>query len=138
MGVGGEYRLETKYGRIPLRAWFRFDQLPQPQSISVTSSNVGYNGLGEPFEMPGGIINMTRVATDRQSETSLSLGTGIAWSQIELDFAWRYTSGAEMTLTETGISFDEFDEENPVKTTSTTRSWERKAHEFRFTFTGYF
>jgi long-subunit fatty acid transport protein len=136
VGLGAEYQMNSALGRIPLRAGVRWDQLPQTDEISFTSSNVAYDINSEPYGLD--VFEVTRVAEGRQSTTSLSLGTGIAWSQIEIDFAYMFTSGSELNLTETVIYFDESDEEDPVKQLESVYNWKRKAHEFRFTFTGYF
>lgn len=136
LGVGLEYLLNTKYGRVPLRAGFRYDQLPQPAVVNQTTSNVGYND-GTPYEL--NLATVTRTASDRQKATSFSLGSGIGWSRIELDFAYMYTGGAKLEYTQTNISYGEDDEGNPVANSeSIKQEWDRKSHEFRITFTGFF
>jgi len=141
VGIGGEYLVDSKFGQIPLRAGFRFDQLPQPANYTFVSTNIGYR-LDEAdtlvaYELP--TITTTRTAQDRQSTTSISLGTGIHWSQIEIDIAYMYTSGAELTLTEQSYMYDEDSDGNPIAISENkVRNWGWKAHEFRFTFTGRF
>lgn len=137
LGFGAEYFLASKIGRIPLRAGFRFDQLPQPKEFDYFSTDVGYDSEMQPFQLA--VPTLTRTATGRQTTTSFSLGSGIAWSRIELDFAYMYTGGASMKL-ENRIEyyFEDIDGNPQVGKTGSTFEWESKDHKFRFTFTGYF
>jgi hypothetical protein len=119
VGAGVEYLLSTPYGQVPLRAGFRYDQLPQPKkfvddySYTVVESDT--------------VTTINRIATDRQTMVSLSLGTGIHWSLINLDLAYRYSTGAETDQSETsgGLTF-------------WSNKLEQKTHEVRCTFTGFF
>ncbi len=90
--MGGEYLYQTKAGVIPVRAGFGYVPLPAPNidSAGDTSTTAGY---------------------------TLSLGTGIHWNQIHLDWAYTYAA----SKWEAGI-------------------FEQKSHNhhFNFTFTGYF
>lgn len=124
LGLGGgvEYMLTTDYGRIPLRAGFRFDQLPQPKEYTSTTSYV-LDSEGEPTDE----LITTRTASGRQTAYRFSLGTGIHWGQIEFDFAWQYTTGAEYTQSQ--MLYD-------VEIAKAT--FKQKAHDFRFGFTGRF
>jgi hypothetical protein len=138
IGLGVEYMRDTKFGRLPLRAGFRFDQLPQPKSITVTTNNVDFDSENQPIGRLS-VAEITREAKDRQNSASFSLGTGIHWSRIDLDFAYMFTSGAKLDITEVNISYAEDQDGNPLAVTeSSARRWERKSNEFRFTFTGYF
>jgi hypothetical protein len=89
---GGEYLRQTDVGTIPVRAGFGYVPLPAPNVdlLGGTSTAAGY---------------------------TLSLGTGIHWNQIHLD--WAYTFAAAKR--EVG-------------------NFEQKSHNhhFNFTFTGYF
>jgi len=136
IGAGAEYILKTPLGHIAVRAGVRYDQLPKPGSFTITTDSVGYDSDNNPY--PLNYARIDRVAQDRQNEFGLSLGTGLHWSQIELDIAYRYTAGREMTQRMVYINFDETDEANPVKTTVFEEKWEQKAHEVRVTFTGSF
>jgi hypothetical protein len=120
VGLGGEYMLDTKLGRVPVRAGFRFDQLPQSEDI-VLDYNLVINTEGDT------LISAVYTASGRQNSYGFSLGTGIHWSQVELDFAWRYTTGAELNAV-TRFWGEVLDEQRV----------ERRAHEFRATFVGYF
>jgi long-subunit fatty acid transport protein len=136
-GAGMEYRLNSSFGRIPLRLGVRFDELPQSAKTTNTYSTVGYDSEGVPFELDG--MNITRQLEDGQSTTSFSVGTGLAWSQIQLDFAYMYTTGGELEIHEVYDSYAEDGDGNPlVITESGTAFYEQETHEFRFTFTGHF
>lgn len=120
IGAGVEYLLNTRYGQIPLRAGVRYDQLPQPKKFEDR-----YNV----YEISEDTLLITwkRVADERQSTVSLSLGTGIHWSLINLDVAYRYTTGGELDWSETINGW-----------TYMSDKLERKNHEVRCTFTGFF
>jgi|GEM_PF-3613921 len=119
VGVGVEYLVTTPYGRLPLRAGVRFDQLPQPKTYEniVTSAVVGEDT----------VVTTTLVARDRQNLMSLSLGTGLHWAQINFDVAYRYSTGAERSSSRVidGVL-------------QSSDKLERKMHEMRFTMTGFF
>ena len=135
VGIGGEYTLNSPIGQLPLRAGFRFDQLPQPKTITHTTSNVGYVG-STPY--PTEILYTTTKLEGRQNEVTASLGAGIKWSRIGIDVAYRYRTGAEQEFNQYVIWYDERDTEDPVKSLYINRSMDIKTHEVRFTFTGYF
>lgn len=120
VGAGIEYLLSTPYGQVPLRAGVRFDQLPQPKTFEdrITADQISEDTL---------LVTWKKVADGRQNLMSFSLGTGIRWSQINLDVAYRYSSGAERDYSET-INGQVF----------LSDKLERKSHEMRVTFTGFF
>ncbi len=135
IGGGAEYMLDVGIGQIPLRAGLRYDQLPQPKDFTIFATDVGYDQANEPFQLDEAII--TRTSSGRQSETSFSLGSGIAWSQVRFDFAYRLTTGKKLNETVNTVAYDESQPDNVLDTT-TKYVWERKASEFRVTMTGYF
>ncbi len=122
LGAGIEYSLLTTFGRVPLRAGVRFDQLPQPKNTVVTYTTI-MDDQGRPTDS----FDVSFSTKDRQNSTSFSAGTGVHWSKIGFDLAYRYAFGAETNVTRlvNGAVFDR-------------QKQERKAHEFRFTFIGYF
>lgn len=122
IGLGVEYVKSTGFGQLPLRAGFRYDQLPQSEDFVYASTTV-LDSLNEPT----GEFILDNVASGQQSSIGLSLGSGIHWSQIHLDFAWRYSSGAKQTISNVWDGF-----------VATKRTLEYKVQEFRFTFTGIF
>ena len=115
--VGTEYTMDTKYGQIPLRLGFRNEAIPEGNIISyhVDYTDVNYQKMFYIFDY------------DHSKTTgfSLSLGTGIHWSQILLDFAYTYTAYTQK------IYADE--------TTNNLRGENKwKNHHLNVTFTGYF
>ncbi len=91
--TGMEFMKESRIGTIPIRAGFGYVPLPFP--------SVDANGN-----------------TSSTNSVSFSLGSGIWWSQIHLDWAYTYS-------TYSWERSDVFEEKN-------------KDHHFNFTFTGYF
>ncbi|MFQ6008783.1 MAG: OmpP1/FadL family transporter [Candidatus Zixiibacteriota bacterium] len=90
--MGGEYLYKTDIGVIPVRAGFGYIPLPAPNidMSEDTSTAAGY---------------------------TLSVGTGIHWNQIYLDWAYSYSSSK--------WEYRTFDQKS-------------RNHHFNFTFTGYF
>ena len=132
-GIGAEYLVNTGIGTFPLRAGFRYDQLPQPSEYEIVT-NEYYDGE---FELIDTDFDMK--AWGRQSSHSFSVGTGIHWSMIRLDFGYRYTTGQQLTVTQ--IERWWIYAGGWVWSTDNIRTEERmeeKAHEFRFTFSGNF
>ena len=86
--MGGEYKFSSKIGLIPVRAGFGYIPRVAPNNDLSTST-----------------------------ESSYSVGTGIWWEQIHLDFAYTYSSYEWV--------YGPFIENN-------------KDHHLNFTFTGYF
>lgn len=134
IGCGAEYMLNFGIGRIPLRAGLRYDQLPQPKYFWFTYNNVGYDQTGA---FPYSSYELISSAAGRQNEASFSLGSGIAWSQIGFDFAYRYTTGQKLVQTSKTYAYDETSPGNVYFATSTS-IYERKSNEFRVTVTGHF
>ncbi len=121
IGAGMEYLLDTKYGRLPLRAGLRFDQLPQSKDINANQTYI----LDQDGDTIG--VSTSYSASGRQNEYSFSIGTGVHWAQIELDLAWRYTTGAELNIINR-LDGGVVDEMN----------MKSRAHEFRATMVGHF
>jgi long-subunit fatty acid transport protein len=94
--LGGEYLRRTGIGLIPVRAGLGYVPVPSP--------NVDISG-----------------GTSTVVNYDLSLGTGIHWSQIHLDWAYTYSTADR----ETADSFATVAEKN-------------RNHHFNFTFTGFF
>jgi long-chain fatty acid transport protein len=123
VGIGGgmEYMMDSKFGRIPLRCGFRFDQWPQPKDRFSDSEII----LDEDEEFVG--VRTINSYSGRQSSVAFGLGSGIHWSQVELDFAWRYQTGVKWNFIGRIEGFEDDSYE-----------WERKEHEFKVTFIGHF
>ncbi len=108
MRLGGEYLRHTKLGTIPLRAGFSFVPIPAPTWNLDTLSS--------------GDIDTVKSASEGYT---FSLGTGIHWSQIHLDWAYTFTTMERASpVIWYGLPF--FEEQK------------NRNHHFNFTFTGYF
>ncbi|MEE9443363.1 MAG: outer membrane protein transport protein [candidate division Zixibacteria bacterium] len=129
VGSGIEYFLSSEYGQIPLRVGFRFNQLPQPKDF-VQNDHMFLDDNGQLT----GASTTTFSASGRQNMQQFSVGSGIHWAQIKIDFAYRYTSSTGLnilqTLTATGF------EDEPA--TISNQQLKPKAHEINISFTGYF
>jgi len=123
VGFGVEHSLVTKYGRIPLRAGFRVDKVPKPNKYSIVYTPI-LDSEGQPTDVYG---ISSYEATGQQTSYGISFGSGIHWSQIGLDFAYSYTSGAE---TKTYVNIENYSFQ--------MNSDKIKSHDVRVTFTGYF
>jgi len=98
--LGGEYLRETGIGLIPMRAGLGYVPVPSPN-----------------IDISGG--TSTVVSYD------FSLGTGIHWSQIHLDWAYTFTTSERASNVDIyGLPF--FEEQK------------NRNHHFNFTFTGFF
>ncbi len=95
-GIGGgvEYMLGTGLGEIPLRAGFRYNQLPQPKTVTYDE-----NSYYDINDMYTGEVELIYTGEDRQSETWLTFGTGIHWGQLGFDFVYRIVSGSDFKYT---------------------------------------
>lgn len=122
VGFGVELIKQSAIGRIPLRAGVRFDQLPQSEEYRTDVTSI-VDSLGDPT----GDFDVKRSTTGQQASLGFSLGSGLHWSQIHLDFGWRYNTGAE---TGSKSFFD--------GVTGRNQTVEYNSQEFRFTFTGIF
>lgn len=123
IGAGLEYIRTTGIGRIPLRCGFRMDYLPEPKNLVYTLDSATVEISGANTKVWYSTLN----ASERRRPMAVSLGTGIHWSLIELDVAYRYTFGNEIQVTQKGNFI-----------ANTVRTTKEKAHEFKCTFTGYF
>jgi len=103
--IGGEYMKETGFGSIPIRAGFGIQPLAAP-TID------------------------TSLATGSTTATQFSLGSGLWWEHIHLDFAYSYTSYDRETLY--GVRHEDYSVRN-VPYDQKTRD-----HHINATFTGYF
>ncbi|MFH2049570.1 MAG: hypothetical protein ABIJ12_09000 [bacterium] len=105
--VGGEYKFSSKIGILPVRAGFGY--LPRVDPNYEVATPYSYN-------------------TSTSTENAFSVGTGIWWSQIHLDFAYTYSTYEKKMIginQETVALQDLYLEKN-------------KDHHVNFTFTGYF
>ena len=94
--IGGEYIFSTKYGKIPVRAGFRND--PKPYTSQTTPEEIY-------MMMNRNIVGNDTVYTPKFTQSDfgtkngswingkiISLGTGVAWTQIKLDITYEYAT----------------------------------------------
>lgn len=130
--VGGEYLLHTKYGTVPVRAGFRSDPkvFSDLRDVSIDTVNVDRNSGRDPKDqIKAGTDEITIVGQTYGSKVTgntISLGTGIGWSQIKLDFTYEHsTYKTKMSGTVLGKAFD-------------INNLEKKDNKFLVNFTGFF
>jgi long-subunit fatty acid transport protein len=96
--IGGEYILNTKYGKFPLRAGFRND--PKPYTSQTTPEEI-YMMMKMSIATNGKdtIYTPKFIQSDFGTKNGswidgkiISLGTGIAWTQIKLDITYEYAT----------------------------------------------
>ncbi len=119
--IGGEYLFHTKYGTIPIRVGFRND--PKVFSdlkdviINSPSFTTGKNNEISIISQDNG---------DKVTGSTFSLGTGIGWKQIKLDFTYESSQyKTKMSGESLGVPFD-------------IKDIEKKDNRFMVTFTGFF
>ncbi|MCK4301829.1 MAG: outer membrane protein transport protein [candidate division Zixibacteria bacterium] len=115
MRFGSEYVMDTKIGKIPLRAGLGFVPLPTPNKSDTKTPVMSYNFPHMIFLPFVKLFNND----DTPIRYTFSVGTGIQWSQIFLEWAYTYST----------LSRDYQDDIVLAKI---------RNHHFGFTFTGYF
>ncbi len=126
--IGGEYVYQSKYGTIPIRAGFRNDPQVFSDLKNVDMEFVDYDPQAGAKLMNSAdvisIVNQTNGS--KVTGNTFSLGTGIGWSQIKLDFTFEYSRyNTKMAGTILGKSFD-------------IAKIEKKDSRFLVNFTGFF
>ncbi len=119
--LGSEYIFQTPIGEVPARIGFRNESFPQGD---IESYDIIYTGPLNPPDSSQ-IYYEFNYGTNQISGLSLSVGTGIHWSQIILDFAYTYSHY----------------EQNIYRFATGTRQRiynEWKNHHIELSFTGYF
>lgn len=117
---GGEYTMKSKYGTIPLRAGVRLMQGPYRKVTKIVR-----DFYGQPQYPSTGASAGKFALGDAVSHVAFSVGSGIHWRQIWLDFAAEFSSGEQ---TEEGsMAYGNF---NLTKNRTGTA--------FTFSFTGFF
>lgn len=115
MRFGGEWRKSTSIGIIPIRAGFGLIPIPWPDKSETESPEGAIN-------IPHAIFRPLVKALNNEKSPilyTLSVGTGIHWSQIMLDWAYTYSA----------VDRNWGDESIDVR---------MRDHHFGFTFTGVF
>jgi hypothetical protein len=84
--LGAEYLLRSKYGTIPLRVGFKNDPQVFSDLEDVNAPYFDFDPGGYSWDMAT-IISQEYIG-NMVSGFTFSLGTGIGWSQIKLDFTY--------------------------------------------------
>ncbi len=114
---GGEYRLEKSFGMIPLRAGVGFVPTPRPSVGDGDTPTLSY-------VLPSLVLSPVAKLLNKDDTPlmyTVSLGTGIHWSQIHLDWGYMY-SQVDRDLSDASGEF----------------ILQNRDHHFAFTFTGIF
>jgi len=144
--IGAEYRIDTKFGSVPLRIGFRND--PKPFKTRLDSSQVylrtdlyviGTDTIGVPtfLQSDYGVQNGSWI-----NGNVFSFGTGIAWSQIKLDITYEYASYDDINK-EVFTDLRPFDRGNkvlldPISSHRFSKEESNKFSRIMISFTGYF
>jgi hypothetical protein len=95
--IGGEYILNTKYGKIPVRAGFRND--PKPYASQTTPDEVYMMMIMDASDLKDTVYTPKFIQSDFGTKKGswidgkiISLGTGVAWTQIKLDITYEYAT----------------------------------------------
>jgi hypothetical protein len=119
--IGGEYILHSKYGTIPIRAGFRND----PKVFSDLKDVI----INSPSLITGKYNEISIISQengDKVTGSTLSLGTGIGWKQIKLDFTYELS---QYKTKMSGYILGEHFNINNI---------EKKDNRFLVNFTGFF
>ena len=103
--LGTEYLKETKMGVIPIRFGVGFQPVPDPEFTLAGEDNLAAN-------------------------MNFSLGSGIHWNQIHLDFAYTYTY-----FNRSSFAFERISEDEYILIDQETNN---RNHSLSFSFTGVF
>lgn len=126
--IGGEYLHRTKYGTVPIRAGFRNDPQVFSDLKNVDMEFVDYDPQsGASLMKSADVINIvSQTNGSKVTGSTISLGTGIGWSQIKLDLTFEYSRyNTKMEGTILGKSFR-------------ISKIEKKDSRFLVNFTGFF
>ncbi len=144
--LGGEYRIDTRFGTIPLRVGFRND----PQ-LFTTKLDTSWVYLREDLYISGTDTAYVPVfvQSDYGEETGswvngkiVSFGTGIGWKQIKFDITFEYASYDDVNKNAlTGIiPFDRGNRSllDPVSQKEFLQKESNKYSRIMISFTGFF
>jgi len=107
--IGGEYVYQSKYGTIPLRVGFRNDPQVFSDLKKIDMEFVDYDlEPREKLMKRADVISIiSQTNGSKVTGNTFSLGTGIGWSQIKLDFTFEYSRyNTKMAGTILGKSFE--------------------------------
>ncbi len=151
--IGGEYRRETSWGVVPIRAGIR----NEPMLMGDVSANDVYFDQrldsGKTVEFPYySMINKPAGSTDQVNGWTFSVGSGIHWSQVRLDAALEFTSFSfdesgnlysvqrcpSCLVSDPTVTVDEWDKRKTTNWGNYSKTYDNTKVRFLFNFTGYF
>lgn len=91
--IGGEYVYQSKYGTIPIRAGFRNEPKVFSDLKNVEITGIDFDPqAGADLKKALDVIDIIGQENGKKvTGYTLSLGTGIGWSQIKLDLTYEYS-----------------------------------------------
>ncbi|MFH1687822.1 MAG: hypothetical protein ABIE70_09925 [bacterium] len=126
MRFGAEYTMAKSFGTIPLRVGVGFVPTPRPNDGDVETP-------AKAFILPHAVISpLAKLLnkSDAALQYTFSLGTGIHWNQIHLDWSYTYSWVDRSTITDADARED--------VTVELVLESQTRDHHFGFGFTGYF
>lgn len=95
--IGGEYILNTKYGKVPVRVGFRND--PEPYSSQTNPNEVYMRMIMDTSDPTDTVYTPKFIQSEFGTKQGswingkiISLGTGMEWTQIKLDITYEYAT----------------------------------------------
>ncbi len=151
--IGAEYKRETSWGVVPIRVGLR----NEPMLIGdPTGNNLYFDqrlDSGKSVEYPYfSLINQPNGTGDQINAWTITLGSGIHWSQIRLDAALELTSFSfeesgslysiqrcpSCLVTDPNVTVDRWDKRKTSYWGDYKREYDNSKVRFLFNFTGYF
>jgi opacity protein-like surface antigen len=161
--LGAEYLFETNWGLIPLRLGVRNDPLligDQSNVVVQFDQRAGYQGEDDParqtdltprdyYFLP---LTQTGASGDQINPITFTIGSGIRWSQVHLDFAieimgYTYEESGQIKMirrcddcntNDPKLFRDEWGQRAKDEFGSYKRTYDDSRVRFSFNFTGYF
>lgn len=151
--IGAEYKHETSWGVVPIRAGLRNDPMliGDPQNNNIYFDQRLDSGKSVEFPYYS-LVNTPGGTGDQVNAWTITLGSGIHWSQVRLDAALELTSfsfeesGAMYSvqrcpsclISDPGVTVDKWDKRKSSYWGGYTRTYDNSKVRFLFNFTGYF
>ncbi len=151
--LGVEYKRETSFGMVPIRLGLRNDPM-------LLGENVGNNvyfdqrlDSGKAVEFPYfSLLNEPTGSGSQINAWTLTLGSGVHWSQVRLDAAveltsFSYTESGSIysiqrcpscLVTDPNVTVDEWDKRSKSYWGDYSRKYDNSKVRFLVNFTGYF
>jgi opacity protein-like surface antigen len=151
--IGAEYKRETSWGMVPIRVGLRNDPMlfGDPQGNDLYFDQRLDSGKAVEFPYYS-LVNRPTGTGDQINAWTVTLGSGVHWSQIRLDAALELTSFVleeagglysvqrcpSCLITDPGVTVDKWDKRKTSYWGDYTRTYDISKVRFLFNFTGYF